>query len=473
MMLNAPKQTGGSVRRSALIGIPLVMMLLASACGGGKKIGGGLDTSTTVAANTATSSDQCKTTQLLSTEVGVTPTTITVTVVADTGSPLRPGLFQGSVDGVEAWANYINAHGGLACRKVVVKTADSKLTADDARNAITTACGNSLSMVGTTALFLDDMHAAEQCKDKAGRPAGIPDLAVIQTYPVQQCSPISFAVLPNTGSCPYSGTGPRTFKQTNGIQNYYLDKYGKTALHGIFLVPSDLPSTIAASTPVIAADQQLGIKKDAEFGVSTLSPQSAYTPYVQAIKTNGSTFAKNGSDYVTEVFLRKEAQVQGVSTVKVWDCDLQCYDARFISTGGSAVENNYVWLSFLPFEDKGSNPELDNFLQYDTKPDGFGAQAWVSGQVFATAVNAVVAKSGPNGLTRQNLLQAIGGITNFDDNGFIAPTNIGGKLPTKCVLGMQVQNGKFARVDPVTPGKFDCTGGTTTVTLDPVKAYKG
>ena len=77
-----------------------------------------------------------------------------------------------------------------------MKTADSKLTADDARNAITTACTNSLALVGTTALFLDDMSAAEQCKDKAGKPVGIPDLAVIQTYANQQCSPISFAALP-------------------------------------------------------------------------------------------------------------------------------------------------------------------------------------------------------------------------------------------------------------------------------------
>ena len=67
--------------------------------------------------------------------------------------------------------------------------------------------------------------------------------------------------------------------------------------------------------------------------------------------------------------------------MKVWDCSLQCYDQRLITTGGSAVENQYVWLSFLPFEDKGHNAELDNFLQYDKKPDAFGAQAWVAGQI--------------------------------------------------------------------------------------------
>jgi hypothetical protein len=241
----------------------------------------------------------------------------------------------------------------------------------------------------------------------------------------------------------------------------------------LFLIPSDLPSTIAASTPLFAADVELGIKRDAEFGVSALAPQSAYTPYVQSIKTNKSTFARNGADYVSYVFFRKEAQVQGVSTVKVWDCSLQCYDQRLITTGGSAVENQYTWLSFLPFEDKGTNPELDSFLQYDKKPDAFGAQAWVAGEIFATAVNAVVAKSGPNGLTREAMLTAIKGITDFNANGFIAPTNVGEQKASKCLIGMQVQNGKFVRVDPVEPGKFDCTGGTFDIKLDPVKAYKG
>ena len=265
----------------------------------------------------------------------------------------------------------------------------------------------------------------------------------------------------------------RSFKISTTTIDYYLNKYGKNALHGVYLVPSDLPSTIAATTPQFAGDVQLGIAKDAEFGVSALATQPAYTPYVQAIKTHKSTYARNGADYVSYVFFRKEAQVQGVSTVKVWDCSLQCYDARFLSTGGSAVENNYTWLSFLPFEDKGNNPELDNFLKYDTKPDAFGAQGWVSGQIFAQAVNDVVAQSGPNGLTRSALFTAIHGLTNFDDNGFIAPTNIGGKVGSKCLIGMQVQNGKFVRVDPTAPGKFDCTGGTFDISIDPVKAYSG
>ncbi len=43
--------------------------------------------------------DPCEGAALEATEVGVSESEITVTVMADTGSPLAPGLFQGNVDG--------------------------------------------------------------------------------------------------------------------------------------------------------------------------------------------------------------------------------------------------------------------------------------------------------------------------------------------------------------------------------------
>jgi len=54
----------------------------------------------------------------------------------------------------------------------------------------------------------------------------------------------------------------------------------------------------------------------------------------------------------------------------------------------------------------------------------------------------------------------------------LAPTDIGAKTSGNCLIGMQVLNGKFVRVGPVAPGTFDCAP-VITLTLDPVKAYKG
>jgi hypothetical protein len=457
------------------LAIGFAVLFVVTSCGGGKKIG---DASTTApnggATTTSGPESKCTGATLEASDIGVTPQTITVTVMADTGSTIRPGLFQGSVDGVKAWAKYRNDNGGLACRQVVVKTADSKLSPDDAKNGIASACGNSFALVGTTALFLNDMTGAESCKDKQGAATGLPDLSVVQTNPEEQCSPVSYNVLPAGSSCPYSGEGERTFRVGTTQFDYYLKKFPeKNALHGVWIIPADLPSTIASSMPGFRVSQRMGIGLDAEFGASGLSVQSAYTPFVQSMKQHKSTYARNGLDYKGTVFTRKEAQVQGVDTVKVWDCSVQCYDKRLLTEGGSAVEDQYVWLNVLPFEDKGHNDTLDNILKYNPKSDGFGALAWTAGELLTRAVNDIVAKDGPNAVTRAALLDALANIHDFDAGGYIPKTDIGKRQGSVCLVGMQVQNGKFVRIDPTEPGKFDCSGKVETITMDASKEFKG
>ncbi len=317
----------------------------------------------------------------------------------------------------------------------------------------------------------------DSCKDKAGVATGIPDIAELQTEVAQQCSKISFATLPTGSSCPYSGTGLRTFHVGYTAYDYYFNKYGATALHGAFVVPTDLPSTIATSTPIFAAENRMGIKQDAEFGKSGTAIQTDYTEVAQSLKNTKATYARNGLDYKGTVLMRKEAQVQGVNTVQVWDCSVQCYDSRLISEGGSAVDGQYVWLNFLPFEDKGANATLDGFLKYDKTPDGFGAQAFIAGEIFAQAVNDTMkANNGdPNSITRANVLTALNNMHDFDAGGMVPKIDVGRRIGSTCLVGMQVKNGQFVRIDPLKPGTFDCDNNkpALTLTLDAAKAFKG
>ena len=230
--------------------------------------------------------------------------------------------------------------------------------------------------------------------------------------------------------------------------------------------------------PIFRAENKMGIKSDAEFGESGSSIQTDYTQVAQALKSNNSTYGRNGLDYKGTVLMRKEAQVQGVNTVKVWDCSVQCYDKRLIQEGGAAVEGQYVWLNFLPFEDKGSNPTLDGFLKYDKTPDGFGAQAFIAGEIFARAVNDTLkANDGdPNSITRANLLTSVRNMHDFNAEGMAAPgIDVGNKVGSTCLVGMQVQNGKFVRIDPVKPGTFDCDNNkkAMALTIDAAKEYHG
>lgn len=460
--------TGGSVKRTRWLAV-VVAVTAAAACNGGSGGDSGLGATTTTGKVAAA----CAGKKLESTEVGVTPTTVTVTVIADVGSPLSPGLFQGAVDAVKGWAKYVNDNGGLACRQVVVETADSKLSPDEAKNGVTTACGNSLVLLGTTALFLNDMRPAESCKDKNGVATGIPDLPSLQTEPVQQCSKISFSVIQQGTSCPYSGRGVRTFAQSTS-EIAWFKAHVTDDLHGVFVLASDLPSTITSSTPIFAAIEKNGVTRDKEFGMSALATQSMYTPVVQAIKTAKSTYVISALDSASIVKLRKEARAQGVSTVKVWACVVACYVPGFIADGGPAVEEQYAYLSYLPFEAKGSNATLDTFLRYVKKPDGFGAFAFASGLLLKQVVDDIVVKSGPNAITRSSILAGLRTVHDFDAGGMIIKTDVAGRKASPCTVIVQVQDGKWVQVDPAKKGTFDCTepGGITTLSLDPLKAYK-
>jgi hypothetical protein len=107
----------------------------------------------------------CTKEALQATEVGVTADTISVEVMADTGSPLAPGLFQGNVDAMNAYAKWINANGGVGCRELKVEAWDSKLDATESKNGIINACKNDFAMVGGNSLFNPDVSVIGNCVD--------------------------------------------------------------------------------------------------------------------------------------------------------------------------------------------------------------------------------------------------------------------------------------------------------------------
>jgi len=398
-------------------------------------------------------------------EIGVTADTIRIAVIADVDNAARPGLFQGSVDGVNAFAKFVNANGGLAGgRKVQVDFIDSKLSADEARNALVRACQEDFAIVGTTALFMNNIEPMTSCVDQAGKATGLPDVPVLQTEIQHQCSPISFPVIVVGLDCATKDAAEKKVTINAGPPKYFTKHF--KGLHGPFVLAGDLKSTINAGLPVVKTNTAFGIKSDGDFKVSGLSPQTAYTPIAQEIKAKGSTYAQNLVDYKADVFLRKESQVQGVSTVKVWDCALQCYDRRLIEEGGTAVEGQYVSLFFVPFEDAKQNKSVDNYLKNvggKDHADGFGAQAWTAGLFFRDVVNNVAKADGNNGLTRARFLEEAAKVHNFTADGMLGPTDVGGRKVSGCGVILQVKGGKFVRVTPSKKGTVDCSGGSKTV----------
>ena len=395
---------------------------------------------------------------LEATDKGVTADTITVTVVAAVDVPGAQGLFQGVVDGVEAWAEYTNDNGGLAGRDVEVNFVDSRLSGDEARNAFIQACEDSFALIGTSVLFLQNFDDLTACTDQAGAATGIPDFPVVVTEVNHQCSPVSFAINPPALDCDTRDQNPQTYRVSTGPTQYYVKQNGD--LQGAFLYPADSLSAKNSQVPIFTAQGDQGIEMAFEQDVSALAPQSDYTPIAAAISQEGLTYAKSGLDYASTVKLRKEATLQSVNSVEVWDCSLQCYDTGLIEDGGSDVEDQYVYMPFLPFLGENAegqdNEMLGNFLEFVDEPDGFSIQAWSAGLYFGDLVNAVVEEGGNNALTRAAVLEQAPGVTDFTADGMMGKTNVGGRQPSRCFVLTQVRDGEFVRVTPKNEGKFNC-----------------
>ena len=137
---------------------------------------------------------------------------------------------------------------------------------------------------------------------------------------------------------------------------------------------------------------------------------------------------------------------------------MQCYNRQFVEQGGADVDNQYVSLTFLPFEEASSNKMVSNFLKFTgkDKADGFGAQAWLAGILLRDAVNAVVKQSGVNGVTRKAVIDALNQIHDFTAEGMQAKTDIAARNTSQCFMLTQLKGGKFQRVFPTKAGTFDC-----------------
>jgi hypothetical protein len=390
-------------------------------------------------------------------DVGVTADEIRIGVIADVENPLSPGLFKGAVDAVEGFAKYVNATGGLAGREMVVDFLDSHLTADDARNAIIRACQEDFAVIGTSALFLNNVDDMVACPDSTGKATGLPDIPGVATELVQACSPVSYPINPPTIDCATKDDSPQTYRGNVGATKYYQQRFGKD-LHGVTVNTNDLQSAHNAIEIGYALAEEAGVGIDAEFNVSARSPQSAYTPIVQAITDNEATLVLDQLNFASNISLRKEAKLQGVDSVKVWSCAVSCYDQGFLEQGGADVDDHFVPLTFLPFDEGSSNKMLAAFVKNtgEDKVTGLGAAAWAGGVLLRDTLDDIVENGGPNAVTREALLDGLANTHDFDAHGMWGTTDIGAKEPSPCGVITQVQDGEFVRIRPKKPGTLRC-----------------
>ena len=447
-----------------LLAAALSISLLAGACG---------RSSSDSAAGGSTPSAvdaKCKGASLEATEIGVTSSEITVEVMADTGSSLAPGLFQGNVDAMNGYAKYVNANGGIGCRQLKVEAWDSKLSPEESKNGIINACKTALAMVGGNSLFNPDTSVIGNCTDKAGKATGLPDFVALANDINEQCAPNAWVIQAVAETCPADGSipkGARDLKVFVGADKYYAKTVPDSK--GIWLIPGDLPTTVQSATYQVQGAIDTGIDVYDSFKVSGSMQQTAMTPFVQSLKDNSGNFLYNGSADTAMIKMRKETAAQGYTGVKTWACSLACYTEKF-KAEGAAVDNTYVWFQFLPFEEAADNANLKAYIDaVGGKPDSFGMQAWQAGMLFKATIDKIVAADGPNGITRASVLKTMMSITDFNAGG-----TMGAKGPkgfSDCFVMMQIKGGSFTRINGK-PGEFVCdpSNVVTIANYDPAAA---
>ena len=396
-------------------------------------------------------------------DVGITATTIKVGIIADVNNPLVPGLFKDSVNAIDAWAKEVNAAGGLDGRQVSVDFCDGQLNPNATTSCVIKACQNDFALVGTSANALEDLSDIDGCKNSAGKAVGIANLAAFAFVP-EVCDPDTYGVGGVGSYCATAKQSPSTYEVPVGDTRYLVAH--NPGLHGIWMYDTDDPTFKLTEVPLFQGESNIGIKKDGQgfYPLSGAVPQSALTPFTQQIKASGSTFVYDDTTTQNMVLLRKEAQLQGVSSVKVWECNSGCYDPSFAQLGGAAVNGTYASLNDLPYlSDYKVNPSLDKLvtdLGGLSNVNNNAILAYTMGLLFQDAVNKVVA-SGQT-LDRASLFNVLNtGETAFTANGIIGPTDISHHGQSNCQVLVQLQNGTWNRVDPTTPGAFDCSPANT------------
>jgi ABC-type branched-subunit amino acid transport system substrate-binding protein len=370
------------------------------------------------------------------TDIGVTAGSITVGNVSDLGGPV-PGLFQGGPYGTQAYFDYINSQGGVYGRQLKLVSTDDQLTCSQNE-------ADYQNLVNRVFAFVGGWSLDDNC--------GAQILAQHKDVPVlNQALSVQAESLPNAYNEAPFGNGAPT-----GWFQYYKQKY-PDAVNAVGTIVGNQPAAVQAWKYSKAAMESVGYKVIYEDDFPPA--QSNFTADVIRMRTQGVKMvyivAVNAPDLAA---FSQEAAQQGWHP-QVFASAIGYFGSYVSEAGGaSIVENQYVNIGQAMFlgEDAPTVPEVglfDHWLHaaFPNFPiDQFSATSWANSALFVEALKA----AGPN-LTRKGVLTALAQIHNFNDHGLMAPTDVASKQPSNCYLLLQLQGGKYTKVDDPPTG-FRC-----------------
>ena len=404
----------------------VVVASLAAACGdSGSKA---TASPTTVAGGaTTTKYDASKNT---ASDVGVTPTQITLGNVATLTGPI-PGLFAASPAATDAFFQYINSQGGVFGRKLVMKGADDAL--DCNKNSSATS-----DLLPQVFAFVGSFTVVDNCSAKA--------LTANPTVPdVHYALSDEAIAVPNSYSPQPTLPGFRT-----GQYLYFKKQFPDAISHVASLWVNTSPTTWANQK---ATMQSLGFT--IVYERSTAPTETDFTADIIRMKSDGVQYLDLRNQDKTAIARILTAAAQQGFKPKVIDTN-SAYDASFFKLLADPSVANGVIIDqpFAMFLGEDSDNTRSRPVPLVDEADALGrarrslrhVQLGV-GALFVQALQT----AGPNP-TRQGVLDALKNIHQFDANGFVAPADPGAKQPPTCLVFMKIQDSKFVRLLPTDKG---------------------
>jgi ABC-type branched-subunit amino acid transport system substrate-binding protein len=389
----------------------------------------------TIGGATAPGASSCRATK--ATDVGITPTSITLANIADVTGPV-PGLFQSAQQSALAFSAYWNAtHGGICGRQIKVETLDSRTDANGYREQMLTACKSAFASVGSMSAF---DNGGAQVEDQCG----IVDVSAAAVTQEHQHTRVT-----------YAANATQVGQVSSTVPGWIAEKYPQAVGKAAFLY---------INAGAAAVNAQADVKTYEQYGhgwkfvytqpvdISTFN----YAPFVQKMKQNGVRFVQWLGAYQEAVRLAQAMQQQGFKP-DIFLLDPTGYSSDYVQSGGSAVDGTVVYLDSALFQDAGSNQEMATYITWlhrvagsDAQPSYFGIYAWSAMLLFAQTAE----KIGPD-LTRAKLLAALKQVDNWTGNGLHSPQHVGPRQTPNCFAFIQLHGSSWSRLHPTTP-TFDC-----------------
>ncbi|MBV8951236.1 MAG: ABC transporter substrate-binding protein [Actinobacteria bacterium] len=414
----------GPAWRSSLLWVGLVVALAATACGSDS--GGPAAAAVRgVVSAAAPHVEPCGPGDAHgATDTGVANDSLTIATIADVGG-LRPDLFLGNWQAMDAFVAFCNSMGGVNGRRLVLRKLDSALFSERAQTL--NACDTAFALVGSAA-------AQDASGAQAGADCGIPDIPAFSAEAPHSMAPNVVEPLPNPSDTYLAGPAK------------YLAQRFPDARDGAAMFYGSVGVTAVQARRQIQAYEQSGFRFTHQVPFDVVSP--GFDGLVAGLGTRKLGYVSLWSEVGDFAKLLDALHGHGVRFV-VAEGGQQTYDAKFLQSSASSIEGAFITTTTVPFAEASTSPEMQRYLHWldvthpGATPTALGVQGWSAGLLFADALRSL----GSN-VTRAGLLAALHRVHNWDGNGIHVPSDPGANRRSGCFMLVQVRNGAFVRAYP-------------------------